>query len=146
MIEILTCYDVESEFKRLGISPKLLWQGYAWEPGERLCVHGCTEEEFQILCDDPAPEGTWLEAGWRYDTGCNLAPFDTEFIVNGEKMLGYARDEEDEDQLSYDHLLQYICDECGASQPRNVMAVSASLSRANNMTLSELYDKYQTRK
>jgi hypothetical protein len=43
----------------------------------------------------------------------------------------------------YDHLLQYLCDEIGASVEKNVMALAMDLAKMNGLTLAQLFKKYQ---
>lgn len=48
-----------------------------------------------------------------------------------------------EEELEYSNLLEYFCDELGASQPRNVCALAVDLAQMNNMKMSELFQNYQ---
>jgi hypothetical protein len=44
---------------------------------------------------------------------------------------------------TYDNLTTYMCDELGASQPRNVCALAVDLARANGMTMAKLFETYE---
>jgi hypothetical protein len=43
----------------------------------------------------------------------------------------------------YPTLLCYFCDEIGASTEKNVCAIAVDLAALNNMTMAELFQKYQ---
>lgn len=43
----------------------------------------------------------------------------------------------------YDYLTEYMCDEIGASMEKNVCALAVDLARINNITMGELFTKYQ---
>lgn len=43
----------------------------------------------------------------------------------------------------YESLLEYLCENIGASQPRNVCALAVDLAKYNNMTMGELFTKYE---
>ena len=43
----------------------------------------------------------------------------------------------------YSGLLEYLCEEIGASQPKNVCALAVDLAKYNHMTMGELFTKYE---
>jgi hypothetical protein len=68
MKEILVWGNPEKEFERLGVQPKLTWQGYGWDKDEEMRVYEVNEDDFKILCDEEDDEEYWQDAGWRYCT------------------------------------------------------------------------------
>jgi len=119
------------------------------------------------------PEEAWIDTGWRYSKGCILGSTDYPLVVNGQKMNGFEpHNLEDYEEMlkeeqerikdetgkdvdigdidlpvnEYSHLLQYLCDEVRVSTETNVTACCVSLARGNNLTLGQLFEKYQTRK
>ena len=69
--------------------------------------------------------------------------------VNGHDMLAWAdepwedEDEDEEFEIYASCLTDYLCDVVGASQPKNVCAVAVDLAKYNNMTMGELFAKYE---
>ena len=61
--------------------------------------------------------------------------------INGHEIICWERDDHYNDE--YDTLLDYMCDEIGASQPRNVCALAVDLARANGISMAELFSIYQ---
>lgn len=155
MIEILTIGNVEKEFNKLGVEFKQTYKG------EKYGVCEVTEDEFKILCDDAEKDDEeWGDGGWRCCEGSNQGkPNQTVLIMNKEIVAWYDNtndfDSEEEKQYyleehkgimpleKYNDLLQYLCDEMGCSQPKNVCALTKDLAKYNNMKLSELFKKYQ---
>lgn len=155
MLEILTMGSVKKDFERLGI---ILRQTYN---GDDYGVCEVTEDEFKTLCDEPEDIfGAWEECGWRYCEGSNKGKPNQKVLIMNKEIVAWYDDtndfdseEEKQDYLEehngviplekYHDLLQYLCDECGVSQPRNVCALTTDLAKYNNMKLSELFKKYQ---
>lgn len=114
-----------------------------WEVPDGLFDFMCdmTEERFVEL----AGEDAW----WRHSEGSNLGVPDTTVHINGNEMIGWAdepwedEDEDDEFEIYASCLTSYLCDVIGASQPRNVCAVAVDLAKYNNMTMGELFNKYE---
>ena len=109
-----------------------------WEVSDKLFQKICnlTEEEFVELAGD----GAW----WRQSYGSNLGYPDAEFEVNGKYLTGW-----DSSIYSskighrYENLSDYLCNCIGASLPRNVCACAMDLAKYNDMTMSELFEKYE---
>lgn len=94
---------------------------------------------------------------WNSAESSNMDKPTIEFTINGKKIkawdgasLGfdedyYAECEDNHDYNTRDYcdLLDYMCDELGASQPRNVVALAVDLAKYNNMTMAELFTTYQ---
>ena len=134
------------QFIKNGIDGKRTYKGDRYEVWE------VTNEMFDIMCDmseelfvELAGEDAW----WRSAEGSNLGAPDTKVYVNGHEMIGWAgepwedEDEEDEFEIYASNLSNYLCDVIGASQPRNVCALAVDLAKYNNMTMGELFTKYE---
>lgn len=125
-------------------------------------VYELSDDEFKRLCN--IPDSEWQDDfGWWRSAKGSILRLDTDkFIVNGKEMVGYMSDkyedmlkehQEDEPEVgytmddirhtNYSNLTEYICEELGASTIKNVTAVAMDLAKMNDMTLSELFEKYQ---
>ena len=106
-----------------------------WEVSDELHnkMCGMSEEEFIEI----AGEDAW----WRSSEGSVLGVPDTEFEVKGEDMLGWNR--WDREQKKYSDLSEYLCECVGASTGKNVCACAMDLAKYNDMTMAELFEKYE---
>ena len=106
-----------------------------WEVSDELHKKMCdmSEEEFVEM----AGEDAW----WRSSEGSVLEVPDTEFEVKGEDMLGWNR--WDREQKKYSDLSEYLCECVGASTGKNVCACAMDLAKYNDMTMGELFEKYE---
>lgn len=110
-----------------------------WEVSDELHEEMCnmTEEQFVKL----AGEDAW----WRSSDGSNLWAEDIiEFEVNGKNMIGwdspiYSRKK----RYKYKTLSEYLCECIGASQPKNVCACAMDLAKFNDMTMGELFSRFE---
>lgn len=121
------------------------------------------EEKFVEL----AGEDAW----WRSAEGSNQGVPNNKYIINDKEIIawdGYIRCEyyndyrmdcedridgvceaSDEDvesccgERKYDMLSSYLCDEIGASQPKNVCSLAVDLAKYNGITMGELFAKYE---
>lgn len=98
---------------------------------KRMC--DMSEDEFVKV----AGEDVW----WRSATGSNLGTPDTEFIINGGKLLGWNW--RDKKRKEYENLSDYLCECIGASTAKNVCACAVDLAEYNHMTMGELFEKYE---
>lgn len=133
-----------------------------WEVSDEVFEIMCdmTEEDFINLC----PDGMW-----RYSAGSILGTPDAEYEINGHKITAWddRRDryiescrecairefihcQQTEDDFNecfgfrkYKNLTEYLCEEIGASSPRNVCALAMDLAKYNGMTLGELFERYE---
>lgn len=133
-----------------------------WEVSDEDFDFMCnmTEENFEKLC----PDGMW-----RYSEGSILSTPGVEYEINGHKIIAwddrrnrYIEDcqvcpiremynckqtEEDYNECfglrRYRKLTEYFCEEVGVSLPRNVCALAMDLAKYNNMSLGELFRKYE---
>lgn len=89
------------------------------------------------------------EWGWyRCADGCNVAHWPTAtFMVNGKYMIGFYNENDDywreKTDRAYDSLTDYLCEVIGASTPKNVCALAVDIARLNEMTMAELFTKYE---
>ena len=120
--------------------------------GNNYEVYTVSDELFNVMCNMTEEEFVELAgeyAWWRYAEGSNLGAPDTKVYINGQEMLGWAgepwedEDEDDEFEIYASSLSTYLCDVIGASQPRNVCALAVDLAKYNNMTMGELFEKYE---
>ena len=114
-----------------------------WEVSDNTFKEMCDmSEEFFI-------EWSGDDAWWRHCEGSNLGIPTAKAIVKGEPLICwdddyYLPDEyEDEPCKEFDSLTEYLCDEIGASQPKNVCACAIDLAKYNDMTMGELFRKYE---
>lgn len=128
-------------FANSGIDGKCTYSGdiyEVWEVSDKdfETMSNMSEEEFIKLC----PSGMWRSAD-----GSNMGIPYVKYTINGKKIIAWDRLHEDESRIKrrYDSLLEYMCEEIGASQPRNVCALAVDLAKYNNMTMGELFAKYE---
>lgn len=109
-----------------------------WEVSDELHKKMCdmSEEEFVEL----AGEDAW----WRSSTGSVLGVPDAEFDINDNDLTAWDSPiYESKKSNKYENLSEYLCECVGVSQPRNVCACAMDLAKYNNMTLGELFEKYE---
>lgn len=119
-----------------------------WEVSDELFKKMCdmSEEEFVEL----AGEDTW----WRQSNGSILGQPNAIMLVNGKELKCWTKEENNfygtcwcygEEELQKEHgpLSEYLCDEVGASLPKNVCACAVDLAKYNDMTMGELFEKYE---
>lgn len=134
-------------------------------------VYKVLEQHFPKLCDIPDEEWAkeFSESWWRYAEGSNMGTPNCEFVINGHKIdawqnewyvddlvneyyllspeeqLEYNSVEEYVDEnyrYKYDNLLEYFCDELGASTEKNVCALATDLAKYNEMSIAKLFMIY----
>jgi hypothetical protein len=122
-----------------------------------------TDEQFERWSE----EGAW----WRWSEGSIMGVPTYEFTINGEKIMAWYDGDRDKDLIEdfwydvakgyetdadgnlekyiaawhtteYKDLLEYFCEELGASTERNVCALATDLAKYNNITMAELFRKY----
>lgn len=109
-----------------------------WEVSDDLFIKMCnmSEEEFVEM----AGEDVW----WRSSIGSVLGAPDTEFNVNGNDLVAWDSPiYESKKGNKYESLSDYLCNCVGASLPKNVCACAMDLAKYNDMTISELFEKYE---
>lgn len=120
--------------------------------GNRYEVWEVSNEVFNAMCDMSEEKFVELageDAWWRSAERSNQGIPDTKVCINGNELLGWAgepwedEDEDDEFEIYASCLTNYLCDVIGASQPRNVCALAVDLAKYNNMTMGDLFAKYE---
>ena len=109
-----------------------------WEVSDDLFIKMCnmSEEEFVEM----AGEDVW----WRSSIGSVLGAPDTEFNVNGNDLVAWDSPiYESKKGNKYESLSDYLCNCVGASLPKNVCACAMDLAKYNDMTMGELFEKYE---
>lgn len=157
-IEILAG-GMDSYFSRVGIKAKKTWEGTCYNDGAYQ-VWELSREEFEKLL--VAEEKTYQDnEWWRSAEGSNMGSVHRRFKINGHYIKAWdgtsrMEMEEENKQLpvddrfstprTYQWLTEYLCNEIGASQPRNICALCVDLAKQNNMTMAELFNKYESQK
>lgn len=120
--------------------------------GNRYEVWEVSDEVFNIMCEMSEEKFVELSgeyAWWRSAEGSNKGIPDTTVYINGHEILAWVGkpweddDEYDKFEIHASCLTNYLCDVVGASQPRNVCALAVDLAKYNNMTMGELFTKYE---
>ena len=164
--------NLEAAFIELGIKARKTYQnkeinrthdfGQVWE---------IEESDFEELCaideDDWKNDWGW----WRHCEGSNIDFPIAELKIKGLPIKAWYNEDHLEEHIreameDYDHLIQseaearakedyfdylssstdllnYFCDHIGASNGKNVCAVAMDLAAINNITMAQLFEKYQ---
>ena len=163
MVEILA-NNIENLFENTD-NRKYHSEDYdVWEVSDELYKTLCdmSDEEFEQKC----PYG-W----WRSAEGSVLGTPDGEFEINGKSIFAYCGEarknyyseccqdcsdytdktcnaeyndiEKCVGEKKYKNLLEYFYEELNISTEKNICAVCVDLAKYNNMTMAELFHKYQ---
>jgi hypothetical protein len=117
-----------------------------------------SEDDLEKLCN--ISDDNWLyEYGWfRSAEGSNMGVVHKRYNINNHYINawdGAGREDQEEENKSlsvddrlieprkYHDLLEYFCEELGASTEKNVTALAIDLAKENDMKVSELFKKYQ---
>ena len=164
-VEILAGGGIKTAFKELGIEATKTYHDkkepyyQIWEL-EKADMHKMEE-----VTEWPDHWG-W----WRYAKGSNMGTAYSIFTINDHKLIAWDgavredlrdewNDEPDEEKAAYhysyreyeeirmphkyDTLLNYFCDEIGASMESNICALAVDLARWNGMTMAGLFETFQ---
>lgn len=117
---------------------------------DRYEVWSMPDEVFDMISDMSEEKFVKLageDAWWRSSNGSVLYSLDKgEITINNKKMIGWIRklwDEEISKDINYQSLSEYLCEFIGASTPNNVVACTMDLAKFNNMTMGQLFSKYE---
>lgn len=154
-----------------GINPKETFSGSIgyWSDFK---VWEVNDAEFNSLCEITDEQfERWSEEGawWRWSEGSIMGTPCYDFTINEQSIVAW-RDHHWEDKYredwesmseeekseykdiddycdiwmvtEYKDLLEYFCEELGASTERNVCALATDLAKYNNITMAELFRKY----
>lgn len=165
MAEILAGNGIHKAFRTLGIDAKRTYKS-SHEPYYE--VWEIDKKDIRVLEDTIDWSGDW--GFWRYAKGSNMGTACSIFDVNGKELIawdGSRRDDlyDDWSQESfeekaayhhsfkeyeeammprkYDSLLEYLCDEIGASTATNVCALAVDLGRVNGKTMAQIFQTYE---
>lgn len=122
--------------------------------GNRYEVWQVSDDLFQKMCNMSEEKFTEIageDAWWRQSFGSVAGDPDSTAIINGktlEKCWSREENYDDEDEYEsevkeYKSLSEYLCENMGASQPRNVCALAMDLAKYNGMTIGELFTRYE---
>ena len=144
--------ELDKAFEELEMNAKKTYETKGYQVWE------ISDEDFEKICS--MKEEDWKDnwGWWRSVEGSNMGSVNARYNINHRYINawdGYSRIENIEEnktcepddrywnERKYNNLLEYFCDEMGASQPRNVCALTTDLAAQNNMTMAELFMKYQ---
>lgn len=111
-----------------------------WKVSDELHKEMCDMSEEQFV--ELAGEDAW----WRSSDGSNLWVEDhlIKSNVNGKEMNGWDSPIYDSKKgQKYETLSEYLCECIGVSQPKNVCACAMDLAKANDMTMGELFSRFE---
>lgn len=171
-IEILGGDGIQNAFKELGINAKCTFHrddDAAHDGALGYEVWEMSKSDYKkienISDDDWNDDWGW----WRFAKGSNMGTACSFFTVNGNEIIAWEGakreslrddwDEEPDDEKKayhyryseyendimpheYKDLLEYFCEEIGASTEKNVCALAVDLAKANGMTMGQLFNKY----
>lgn len=110
------------------------------------------EDDFERICSMKEKEWEYEWGMWRFAVGSNISCNPVHrYNINGKYIRAYdgdRRTDVEPDDIwwipprKYTGLLEYISEEFGASQPRNVCAICVDLAKLNGIKMSELFKKY----
>lgn len=129
-------------FDSVNIEAKRTYKGERYEVWElsdvdyeKIC--DMTEEEFNELAGN---EDSW----WRYATGSVLMYPKDKIKINNQDIIAWKDSiYKNKERREYSSLLEYFCEHLGVSLPRNIVACATDLAKYNNMTMGELFMKYE---
>lgn len=142
--------ELDKAFKELNISAKKTYESknIRHEYQEIYQVWELSDEDFEKICN--LTEKDWKDdwGWWRSAEGSNLCNPISRFNINHHYMKawdGVNRETSSRDHWSreYNNLLEYFCDEIGASMEKHICALAVDLARINGITMGELFRKYQ---
>jgi len=160
MIEILAGDGIANAFNELGIDAKNTYKRVMPKDdgnyhGEAYEVWELSNEDHERLCN--IPEGDWKDewGWWRSAEGSNMDNVSRRYNINHHYIMAWDDrhlDWEKENKTlpvddrwaeprEYKDLLEYFCEEIGASTERNVCALATDLARKNGITMGELFTK-----
>lgn len=144
MVEILGS-NLKRFFDIVDNSPKDAEITYAGNSsGINYEVWEVSDELFKTICSLSEGEFTSLagdDAWWRSSEGSVLGYPDSEFVVNGKTLRCWDMGRTGRDEFTC--LTEYLCDNVGASLPKNVCACAVDLAKYNDMKMSELFEVYE---
>lgn len=84
---------------------------------------------------------------WRYSEGSNMGKIQTRFSINHHWLYAWKNNNSNTCRKNkYNNIIEYINYELDISMEKNICALAVDIAKYNNLTLSELFNKYQTKK
>ncbi|EJR74854.1 hypothetical protein IK7_05455 [Bacillus cereus VD156] len=143
MEEILVQGNITEDLKRLGVNAKQTYGSMACD----YSVYQVSDKDFKKLCNEKESEGTWKEGGWRWCKRSNQPIPTDKAEVNHQELVCWVETLHDGEETYRNdwhvNLLEYLDIEMGCTTFKNVCAVTKDLAKYNNMTMAELFQKYQ---
>lgn len=152
--------ELDNTFAELGIEASKTYEikNKPWKYCENYQVWELSDEDYEKLC--AISDADWKDdwGWWRLAEGSNLGCVYVRYNINnhyikawdGVSRLDFYEENKSlkpEDRYwaerKYSTLLEYFCDEIGVSTEKNVCAVATDLAKQNNMTMAELFVKFQ---
>ncbi len=143
--------SLENAFRELSINAVKTYEGNT-HLSSLTQVWEVEDEDFDKLCEIKEEDWEYEWGWWRGAEGSNVNNPLSRFNINNHYITAwdgygrlYAMSERDGmyRDRKYSDLLEYFCDEIGASTEKNVCAVAVDLAKINNIKLGELFRKYQ---
>ena len=115
-----------------------------WKISDQLFSKMCsmTEKDFREI----AGSNAWM----RSSDGCLPQAYKKcNFTINGKDMIGWKYKPWQEENREYNNtdnyssLSEYLREHIGASMPRNICACAVDLAKYNDITMGELFTKYE---
>jgi len=123
--------------------------------GEYYKVWEVSDEDFITMCNTSDKDWKDEWGWWRSAKGSNAGEVTKRFNINHHYIKAWdsvgreevMEEEDPEDRWfpnrEYSDLLEYFCEEMGSSMEKNVCALAVDLAAQNNMTMAELFKKFQ---
>lgn len=112
-----------------------------WEVSDILYRIMCTMSEKEFI--KIAGKDAW----WRYSKGTIFNTPHEKNIVNDKELISWNKGffylEETRLPKKYDCLLDYLCDCFYILTPMNICSCCVDLAKCNNITMAELFEKYE---
>lgn len=138
--------ELDQAFIDLNINAKKTYQAKDITDFEQ--VWELSNKDYEKLCN--IEEDDWKDnwGWWRNAIGSNMGSVNRRYNINNHYIRawdGYSRENHKDyyQDRKYQNLLKYFCDEIGASTEKNVCALAVDLAEQNNITMGELFSKYQ---
>lgn len=111
-----------------------------YEYMEEYQVWEVSDESYNLICN--MSEEDWKDdwGWWRSADGSNMCAPYKRYNINRRYVTAW---DNGNNENKYNCLTEYLSEEIGVSQPRNVCALCVDLAHINNMKMSELFCKYQ---
>lgn len=140
MMKEILGFGVETAFNELNIVAKR-----TYSDNKKYEVWELSDKDHEAICNvrdkDWKKEWGW----WRSSEGSNQGTVNSEVVVNGKKLRAWAPDLDGiyDGCMEFSSLTDYFHTVLRVGQPRNICALSVDLAKQNDITLGELFQRYQ---